>query len=188
LAALRRNGRNALLGCAQRAPSTGGLCSRSGSDGGRTRIPKLRQVRSGNREGRSVGGRAASGLAWSRDHGRASASGTDGRNQRCQSCGLAVGPDRSGANATFGREMRTCDLRVMSSNPISYTVDRWATHLRVTFRSPVVENPAHCGLVCGKCTWAASDVKLGRPQRWPGSIGRCEGRCVRGSDGLGTRT
>ena len=66
----------------------------------------------------------------------------------------------SGAFLGSGGWIRTTDRRVMSSNPISYTVDRRATHLRVTFRSQVVESPAHCELMCGKCTWAALDVKV----------------------------
>ena len=53
----------------------------------------------------------------------------------------------SGAFLGSRARIRTTDRRVMSSNPISYAVDRRATHLRVTFRSLVAESPAHCELV-----------------------------------------
>jgi hypothetical protein len=35
-----------------------------------------------------------------------------------------------------------------SSNPISYTADRRATHFRVAFWSPVAEDPANCEMIC----------------------------------------
>ena len=58
--------------------------------------------------------------------------------------------DRPGDLRCFpgsGARIRTRDLRVMSSNPIPYTVDRRATHLRVTFRSWVVQSPARAEMM-----------------------------------------
>jgi hypothetical protein len=60
-----------------------------------------------------------------------------------------------------GASIRIRDRRVMSSNPISYAVDRRATQLRVTFRSLAVEEPAHCEMYFGHCTRTAEDVKVG---------------------------
>ena len=65
---------------------------------------------------------------------------------RCNTAQALLHPHRAIARA---ERIRTSDLRVMSSNPISYTVDRRATHLRVTFRSWVVQSPAHCEMLCG---------------------------------------
>ena len=77
----------------------------------------------------------------------------------------------------------------MSSNPISYTVDRRATRLRVTFRSPVVEDPAHYEMVCerlysgGFGCQMPSASGVGYHRLRPGQA--CS--VNRGSDGLSTR-
>ena len=55
--------------------------------------------------------------------------------------------------------IRTRDGRVMSSKPISYTGDRRATHLRVAFRSPIVEDPVHMKWSDGDCIRKVRPVK-----------------------------
>jgi hypothetical protein len=79
-----------------------------------------------------------------------------------------------------GGWIRTTDPRAMSSDPISNAADRLATHLRVAFRTPVIEDPAHLETMCERPYSGVLGCQT------PSSSGVGTTRCVRGRPVLST--